>query len=362
MTQIAIHSAEDLFIFMAFAGEDRRLWDAVDLERLKVVIPVSVAGPTRDGRIDSFGARFVSDLQKQVHQAFKLAGATTGGRKNQLRVAVKDGCDWKDIDLTAVTKEAIKKLSGKQIVTTICIIGALATGAICYGHFKDENIERIRADVDRYRIEVAARDQQYQREHEERLIGQLSKTNQEILQEAMALARDVASKEVAEGRDPHKPVRRFVKSIRRGETIKAAGGEGLSKGVALEKLTPPPSADDLFYVHADGPYNLLGIDLLENAQGLRIGHDGQDTTALLERLDENLRRETVAKVDESMEQKTIVDMDLQLDVYFTNKKIHHAVVIGIGPPRRGLRHFSFEDIPGHIPDDQRMRQGQGQDQ
>ncbi|WP_319781258.1 hypothetical protein [Maridesulfovibrio sp.] len=257
--------------------------------------------------------------------------------------------DWLDVDFTAVIKEGIKKMSPGQIVGTLCVCAILGTGAYCYGRHEDTQVERIRAQVTQYQLEHQETMLREGNAHNERLVAQLAKSNQEILAEAMNLARDVAEAEALSGNDTYKPVRKYVKSMRRGETVKSGAGEIHSKREALEKLVPEPAKDTMYYVHADGSYALLGIDLLEGTQALRIGENDIKATALLERLDTDLKENIVDTVDESIDQKTVKNMDLQIDVYFTLSGIHHAVVIGVGARRPGLTHFNLEDIPSEIP-------------
>jgi hypothetical protein len=82
------------------------------------------------------------------------------------------------------------------------------------------------------------------------------------------------------------------------------------------------------------------------------------TTALLERLDDEIRETIVETVDRSMEENVIKGMNLQVDVYFTQKGIHHAVILGVGMPRPGMRHYALADIPNSVPERYRMLQGE----
>ena len=359
MAHIEIRSVEDLLVFMAIAGNNQQLWEAVDTATLKAIVPIAIKGPTRDGRLDIYGATFVADLQRQTYQAFRRYGGTTaGGRANQLRVEVKDGSDWLNIDFSPAIKEAVKKMTPTQIVGTICFGAVLAAGVYCYGDFKAAEVERIKAEVEMFRMEHQERMIRENNEHHARLMEQLQKSNADLVTEAIGLAKMVAAQEARFGNDTSKPIRKFVKTMRRGESLKSGDGEEYSKKEAVERLIPPPAADTVYYVHADGNYSLHGVELLEGIQGLRIAQEEGQTTGLLERLDTELKENILAKVDQSLEEKAVVGMDLQVDVYFTQKKIHHAVVIGVGKPRAGLRHWQLGNIPGEVPEKDRLLQGE----
>jgi hypothetical protein len=211
MSTVQIRSVENLMVFMALVGDNPILWDTVDTATLKAIVPVAIQGPTRDGRTDIKGADFIADLQRQTNKAFQRYGDTTlGGRGNYLRVEVKEGSDWLNVDYGPALKEAVKKMTPKQIIGTVCFAAILGAGVYCYGSFQDTEVARIKAEVERVRMEhreVLLRDNN---EHHERLMAQLLKSNAEIVAEAVQLAKNVAVQEANEGRDASKPIRKYV--------------------------------------------------------------------------------------------------------------------------------------------------------
>lgn len=349
MSGVAIRSVDDLLSFIVLANENDNLWKFIDITTLHVVIPVAVQGEFRDGRIDVFGARFVKDLQRQIHRAVKqYGGISTGGRRNQLRVAVEYGSDSLNVDFTGIIKEVIGKVTPEQL-KQILIVGVLcATGYFGITHYIDADLEKSRIDLEKYKAELTVEQQGQLHNHDEKMLELFKKSNAELIGGLRGMAIDVAAADVAQGRDPHQPIRKYTKTIRKKETVSVAGGEKLAKRQALERLVTLPSSETLFYAHADGIYDLLGIDLLDNAQALRIAQGDIKTSGLLERLDAELRGSILKTVEESIDKRKTIDMSLQVDVFFTVNGIHHAVVVGVGSPRSELKNYSLSSFPANI--------------
>lgn len=353
MTGIAIRSAGDLLTFMSVAGTDYALWNLVDLSQFRLEVEVTIHGTGRDGRADASSARLIQDLQRQVRHAFgDIGGIRTGGRRTMLRVAVSPGSDRFKIDFTEIGKEALRKMQPSQITRVLSLIAFLGTGWLSYSIYSKADVEKFLAE------QITIRERQMG-EHDERLLKIQADSTEKTLQSAKALVEAVAQEHAAKGEDPQKPIRKFVRSMRKKEAISVDGGPRLVKAQAIENLAPKPDVGAMYFVHADGPYSLLGVDLIEGAQGLRISQGDEHTTALLGRLDPKLKDEILATVDRSMSERKNVDMPLQVDVFFTALGIKHAVVIGVGQPRSGMRHFPLDDIPSGVSQRQRMLPGLG---
>lgn len=360
MGNIIIGSLDDLFGFMALTLTGEATWNEVDLHQLHVTIPIRVYGPNRDGRIDPPGARLIQDLQRHAVRAFRQFGdTTTGGRSSELRVAVQDNCDFWDIDVTNLIKEAINRMSGNQTTATLCLFLLLGTGYFAFSKHQDTQLEIIK-------VQSASATQQASLEHEEKIVAAIekieertSKTTEQLVekivisQESILAAHNYALALLEEskndGIDAQQPIRRFTKTLKRGEEISINGDFKLTKRKAIEKIGKKRKDDTMYHAHADGEYEIEGIDLRGRSQGLRVKRDGVETFVILERLDAGIKESIINAVDESFEKKSGQKMGLQVDIYFKNSGIQYGVVIGVGPQRTGLKNYPLSDIPHSIP-------------
>ncbi|MGE4440191.1 MAG: hypothetical protein AB7D27_01735 [Desulfomicrobium sp.] len=360
MGNVIIQSVDDLFGFMALTLTGEARWDEVDLDRLHVTIPVRVYGPTRDGRIDPPGAQLIQDLQRHAVKAFREIGdTTTGGRSTQLRVSVQENCDFWDIDATALIKEAILKMSGDQITAAIFFFLILGAGYFVFKKHQDTKLEIMK-------LQIASDEKKALYEHEEKMITGLSELREkseekngialqalEVSKESLAVAHDFAYKMIQNanlsGDDAQRPIRRFSKTLRKNETLSIGGEERLTKREALEAIGNIKKDDSLYYTHADETYGIAGLIFSGESQGLRVIFEGQESFAILERLDADIKSKILEIADESMEMKSVRNMPLQMDIYFKSSGIKYGVVIGVGPKRPKLNHYTLSQIPGGVP-------------
>ncbi len=351
MAGIAIRSAGDLLTFMSVAGTDYTLWNLIDLSQFHLEVEVAIHGTGRDGRVDASSARFIQDLQCQVRQAFgDIGGIPTGGRRTMLRVAVSYGSDKFKVDFTEIGKEALRKMQPSQIARVLTLAIILGSGWAYYSTYTKADTEKFLAE------QITTRERQMG-EHDERLLKIQVESTEKTMQSAKALVATVAQEQTAKGEDPQKPIRKFVRSMRKKDAISVDGGQHFVKAEAIDHLAPRPDISATFFVYADGVYSLRGVDLPEGTPGLRITQGDEHTTALLERLDPHVKDKILATVDKSMAERKSAELPLQLDVYFTTVGIKYAVVIGIGEPRKGLHNYVLEKIPREVSPSRRLLPG-----
>ena len=348
---IQIHTFEEFVSFLIVMGDCDSLWSAVDKSSLKIVLPISLHGKGCDGRVDLWGAEFLRSLQKELNWVLKEFGNVRfRGRDNTLRTKVSDGSDNGDTDYTGIVKAMLNKMDGRQV--TICaILGMLLyTGYSVFAKWEESAIDRMRIECQQA-IELELM------HHDERIINQLSKSNSQLVHEFNSTIESLATLVENMGRDPEKPIRNYVRSMRRGDMLTVGNGERHTKDQAKEKLRRRPE-ETAYYVKGDGKYILHGVELVGTMQGIRIDQGEYRVTALLERLDESIKNAILEAVDASMETQSGQEMSLQIDVYFTpNAGVHHAVVIGVGHPREG-NCYRLEDIPQAVPRNDWMLQGE----
>lgn len=338
---IQIHSIEDFVSFLIIAGDCDPLWKLVDVQSLKVEVPVSVKGPRRDGRIDMWGADFLKDLQRSLGWAAKEFGdLNLGRRKYALRQTIEMGSDKSTTDYSEAIRAVVSKMNGKQITFSVILGILLGTGYFVYKEYNYASIEKMRMQT-----EQATKEKGYT--HDEKIIEQLSKSNIALIKEFNAAVQDAKDTTGKMGRDPEKPIRKYVKSMQRDDTLEVGGSEEFNKAEALKRLSPLPDKT-LFYVKGDGAYILRGVELVGNYQAIKIGQGTEDTLALLERLDDEIKKAILDAVDASMETQSAQEMSLQVDIYFSTRGVDHAVVIGVGSPRAGSN-YSLEEIPSEVP-------------
>lgn len=369
MAGIALTSVDEFIAFMILAGEEERIWALLDLNKLNVLLPVRIKDGSknsqikgyRDGRADIFTAKFIQNLQKNSYWIFKEIGAVSaGGRKNALRVAISQGSDDLKQDWSEVLKEAIRKLDSKHLLLVLSTLIIIGGGYFTFKNYRETELEsmrlRIQAELEIERIQQRQNEQNALFVHEERLVQRLLQTEQ-CLQEYDKIVSEAFERAQAQSRDPEYPIRGYIKSMRQKETISVDEEIEYTKKEALDRLHPI-SDEAMFYVHGDGNYALRGLDLIDGTQAIVLTQgDSEKVTTLLERLDPETRQEILSTVDKSLESRETKHIDLQVDVYFTRKKIHHAVLIGVGKARGDMQHFSFENIPQSVPSSEWRSQG-----
>lgn len=338
---IQIRSIDDFVAFLIVAGDCGSLWKLVDLDTLSVKIPVVIKGPDRDGRLDVWGADFLKNLQKSIRwTARELGGVNLSSRKYALRQTIIKGSDESKTDYTKVIRAAISKMSGQQMLT-VTIIGILcATGYFCFKEYNKEKIEAMRIQC---REQIEGR----RMSHYEKIINQLNKSNRTLIREFAGALREAKGISSDMGRDSEKPIRAYIKSMRRADSIQVDNSEPFAKREAISRLDALPDKT-IFSVQGDGSYVLHGVEFLGGKQTIKIGQGEEKTNAFLERLDEKIRDAILEAVEHTLDTQYQQEMNLQVDIYFTEKKVSHAVVIGVGEPRRGTS-FTLEDIPNDVP-------------
>ena len=336
--KIQIQTFEEFVSFLIVMGDCDSLWSAVDKSSLKIVLPISLHGKGCDGRVDIWGAEFLRSLQKELNWVLKEFGNVKfRGRDNTLRTKVSYGSDNDDADYTGIVKAMLNKMDGKQV--TICaIMGMLLyTGYSIFAKWNENAIESMRIECQQA-IELE------HMHHEERIVNQLSKSNSQLVHEFNSSIESLATLVENMGKDPEKPIRNYIRSMRRGDLLAVGNGDRHTKEQAKEKLRERPE-ETVYCVKGDGKYILHGVELVGTMQGIRIDQGKHRVTALLERLDERIKNAILEAVDASMETQSGQEMSLQIDVYFTpNAGVHHAVVIGVGQPREG-NCYRLEEIP-----------------
>lgn len=351
---IQIRSIDDFVAFLVVAGDCDPLWKLVDWQSLKVKIPVAIKGPGRDGRLDVWGADFLKNLQRSIRWSAKeFGGVSLSPRKYPLRQAIRDGSDKSDTDYSEIIKAMVKKLDGKRL-TRVLILGIIcATGVYSFKEYNMTNIETMRI---KYENEIELR----RLEHDEKIIQQLNKDNRELIKEFSIAIREAKDTSSRMGRDSEKPIRTYINSMRRDDSIQVDDSESFHKREALERLDAIPEKK-MFYVRGDGSYILHGVEFLGGLQTIKIGQGRKRTNALLERLDEKIRDAILKAVEATMNTQIEQEMNLQVDIYFTESGVSHAVVIGVGEPRKGIS-YTLEEIPQDVPRRFWKRQGESSEE
>jgi|GEM_PF-3762625 len=321
-----IQSIDDLLVHAGAVELNEATWEDVDLDSLNVAFSVVVRGEGRDDRIDARSAAFVLDLQKELDTVYAQY-VDLPRRAPLIKVKSSEGSTKLTPDFTEVLKEAIQRMPPEYIAGLIALAIVGTTGYYVFAR-----VMRARQD---------------DRTHE-------------FYNKALETVSMVVQQAVQDGHEPMRPIRRLVQGMRRGETVAVAGGEPLTKREVAPQVRVPRGEQVTRYVHGDGQFSLLGLSLKNAIPGLLISQGNKQTTALLERLDPEVKENLLAALENRLDQQQVpYFINLQIDVYYTEARIQYAVVVGVGAPRPDLRHFSLAEIPSEVPNNAAMLPGLG---
>lgn len=314
--RIKIQGIDDLLVHVGAVELNQATWADVELESLNVAFSIVVRGKGRDARIDARSAAFVLDLQKELDTLYTQY-PDLPRRAPLIKVKSSEGSTKLTPDFTEVLKEAIQHMPPQYIAGLIALAIAGATGYYIFAKYMDARKE--------------------------------GKTL-EYYNKALETVASAVQQATLAGYEPMRPIRRLVQGMKKDETVAVADSELLPKKEVAPQVRLPKADTVTRYVHGDGEFSLLGLSLKHAVPGLLISQDDKQTTALLERLAPEVKERLLQVLENRLDQQQVpYFVNLQIDVYFSGSRIQYAVVVGVGAPRPGLRHFALAEIPDHVP-------------
>ena len=315
--RVHIQSLDDLLAFSGKVLEGEAQWDEVDLETLSVVVPVIVKGDSWSGKVDVRGAVLIQDLQKAASSAYFDASGERLPRAVRVKAKPSQGSNNLEVDYTEIIKTAIMNMPAEYIFAFLCFGALCATGCYWYKRRTETKVELSRDAT---------------------------------ISKALDNMKEVSIARINEGVDPSRPIRRYVKTLTKEDSISVAGSDYMPKKVILEKLDKPQRDDVLMFTHCDGMYTLGSIDITEELPVLQLVQDGAKGKAqFFNRVPPAVKERITKNVNENMDSKNKTEMLLQVDAYFTNAGLKYCVVLGIGEPRAKLKHYPLADVPSDVP-------------
>lgn len=316
MPAVLIDSLDALLIHSGKVLEGEATWDEVELLPRAIVVPVVTNGQGWDKRIDARGARLIQSLQSQADRIYANFPEALPAKAPHIKVEAKEGSNGLEFDLTQVIIALINRCPPETISMVIyaLIAGGLGLGGLFLYWRHRENTQ------------------------DKRLIEKAMEFNKAVVSEALGTTKDLAA-----------PIKEYVASLRKEDTISVAGTTPVTAPEAKKALRRRREAQPVHHVSGDGRYHLMALALRQHPPVLILEQGGEKLDALLQRLDHRTRTSLVQQVEAAMAEQALPrTIDLQLDVYFSPRKIKYGAVIGIGAPREGLRHYRLGEIPGQV--------------
>lgn len=175
--------------------------------------------------------------------------------------------------------------------------------------------------------------------------------NAEILKKALEINESIAKEAMGSMANVVAPMRTYAASLGSETTLSVAGSPPVLATEVKNILRQTTKKLPTFNVAADGDYMLLGIELKKDPPMMLIQQSGTDKTisASLLRMPPQMQQGLVKKVEQGLTERTLpLSIDLQLDVYFTEKMLKYASIVGVGAPRTGIIHYKLAEIPSNV--------------
>ncbi|MFW5500108.1 MULTISPECIES: hypothetical protein [unclassified Maridesulfovibrio] len=309
-----IQNLDQLLTFMWEVSEGRATVDDVELMQGCATIPIRMQGVTWDKRIDIRSAQFVLDMQRELRDFCKQYPHILGSEAPLIKVAIRQGSGILDPDFLSVIKEALPNMNAKTAAVLITLI-------ITMGGYQA---------WDRYQT------------------SQDNARANEVSVVAIQSMKEVAMKQ---GFDPVKyeaPFRKLASSLKEGDKISVAGGVELPATEAKKFVRLKPVKTLEITSPCDGVYQLTKIDLTKPTPVLELSQGDFHIKAFLEHLSDEARQAFLKSIEERIESKQVpLNLTIQLDVRYTDKKVKSGSIVGVGAAREGLTHKTLADLPSN---------------
>ena len=362
-------------------AEKKATWDNVEILPSATTIVVAVCGEGWDKRIDARGAKYIVDVQKKVDEIFDNA---FGGTMDApvIKVEVTEGSNFLSEIFGPAIEAGIANMSSQEFLEflkygVLCWAGAWGITKIT-GQVRDvikHNIsekhaqlkEQLTADSQAKRDAAMIELSQVHNEPQAELVKTLQRAIEKLSPEKqieqvehldqlekLGRASETLGEHVLEDIPKEtkftKPIRDYVDSLSPKDRISIAMLPPLPAKVVKPWIKPrrrPPTP--LRHVPCDSVFVCTGLNLKQREPRLDIAQDGIAITALLGRLEPEERKKLLERIEERMATRHIpFNINLQVDVYYTNAGIRHATVIGLGPARKKLVLYKLSDIPKNV--------------
>ena len=310
---VAINTIDELLFFIGRVKKGEASWEDLNIESLSVIMPIQVDGDGWDGRIDYRGCRLIDSIQKEISKTFRMYSGETYPKESLVKATSTQKCNLVNIDISKPLEEMVKNMPPEYILLSVLSVLATFGGVTIYRHFVDRAKNRDQA---------------------------------ETIQKALEEMRNVSVAAIKEGRDQTLPMRRYIGSLAKEDTIAIAEGDVMTRTEAKIAI-PSPSFDyDLYYTSCDGIFYLHNLGVKDNNLVLEISQNDIKTKAyFFERVPKLAKENILITVDAVMESQEPREMALQVDCYFTDIGIQYCVVRNAGEKREGLHHYRLSRIP-----------------
>lgn len=310
---IVINGVDDLLLFIGEIRKGKASWNDLNADSISVIIPIQVDGEGWDGRIDYRGCKLIDGIQKQISTTYKKYSGENYPKDSLVKATSTQKCNLVNIDISKPLEEMVRNMPPEYLL--ISILSALVTfgGVSAYRHFVDRAKSRDQADT---------------------------------LQKALEEMKNVSVAAIKEGRDQTKPMRRYIGSLDKDDTIAIADGDVMTRAEAKSAVPSPSFDNDLYYTSCDGNFDLHTVGVKGRNLMLEISQNDIKTKAyFFERVPKIAKESILATVDAVMENQEPREMPLQVDCYFTDLTIEYCVIRNAGDPRPGLKHYRLSRIP-----------------
>lgn len=306
-----IERLEDLLVYMWGIAQETVQPGSAELAPSCCKIPIRIQGVTWDKRIDVRSAQFVRGLQRELNDFCQNYPEILGSQAPLLKVAIRDGSGILDPDFWALIREALPNMNKNTAAVLITLILTLG------GY---QAWDRYWASQDEAR-------------------------KQEVTVQAVQGLRDVA---MQRGLDPVKTERPFKKlttSLADDDRISVAGGPILPgiEAKQIVKIRSPRTTEVI--TPCDGAYILEKLDLTGQAPVLELSQGDFSVKAYLEHLSPEAKQGLLDFIDERLENRQAVSLNLQIDVRYTGKKVKYGSIVGVGTARPSMDHNTLAQLP-----------------
>jgi len=293
--------------------EQREIDRIIEGEALK--FKIRVVGESWGKQVDYRGAHFVIKTQDAVDTIYKtIYKIEIYHRLLELmvKVDIEEGSSWFHFDLNDALRVITAGMSGKEklflgIILALVLGGAYTSGNV-FSYLAQKEANAVSIEAIQALKEVAL-------EHEETI------------------------------RKMEDPARALINSMSEDDLIQTpATGELVSKDV-IKNLYPRRPRTQPEVHNIDGQFWIKEIKFLENRMMVILEQNGFSFKTYTEMLDPESYREFFNQIQQrSDEQGLPFQMDLQVSIKHTPKKIMYGSIMGVGFPRPDRNIYAIKDL------------------
>lgn len=318
-----ITSLEELFVYANAVHEGKEDFKQIEItDRLKSSL--HVIGKSWDAKVDKRIASYVLSMQSTLDDIANEYAPDVKDKLPFIKIEMKEGSTIAECDLTEIIKAVIEKMDSGDILWSIAIALFCYTGKAMWNRYQERKEKK---DC-----------------KQEETIAEIAR--QDTLRVVFDTLRKIVDDDPNRFASYERPIKNIVGKMTTGDSIKLdISTEAISFEDIKHCYPKRPTKNEEQTTYADGIYTIKSRNYDEGNIVLELEQENVLVKGYLWQLDETDLASFIDSLNHLEKTAELpFEMNLQINIIHTSKRIKYGIIIGEGLPRVGKKCVKLTDI------------------